>query len=482
MITAIKWWHICSVPAQVGAHNKKSPLRQQCDSFMKLDYPIFLPHTNLHVITPLAQTTAAFCLQPAKIRYFCVEITNFPPGNSDSFHFTFVPAHVIKNRHQHVRLNQESWLNVIWPAALAAVVQSTVVVLHNYRRPAHSGFHVWVKGEASPSETASPLLVVYTRSIGCSRVMSKQRWERLRLYKQYAHNGNRKRNRRIIAGLITLLKPGMHHQDGSKQFQASRSFTSEQIKAVKGTYGEGKQQLMVWSIAWSVKHAGSGLLEWTQRSHIVTVYQRWDCWRGEQVNWGVYGPKLPQLAKKDEAPHWGRINQNGAPDLHLNGGFASSGCPDVMAILPVFWDSLSRQFYPGRFALNSGESQTCPDWMWTKARGRSKAGARQDRQIKRPCLNKSKMQSRLLSQLLQRGLSWKHWQAQHKPHTECDLNYSLRMESPRRAVTLKTLTGGKKQTKKLYEMTITVILEYLGEQQIQSEMCPQSNDPRREEE
>lgn len=118
-----------------------------------------------------------------------------------------------------------------------------------------------------------------------------------------------------------------------------------------------------------------------------------------------------------------------------------------MAILPVFWDSLSRQFYPGRFVLNSGESQTCPDWMWTKTRGRSKADARQDRQIKRPCLNKSKMQSRLLNQLLQRGLSWKHWQAQHKPHTECDLNYSLCMEPPRRAVTLKTLTGGEKNQK-----------------------------------
>lgn len=72
-------------------------------------------------------------------------------------------------------------------------------------------------------------------------------------------------------------------------------------------------------------------------NYIVTVYQWCDCWRREQANWGGV-----QSAKKDEAPQWGRINQNGGPDLNLNGGFlsdahASSGCPGVMAVPPFFF-------------------------------------------------------------------------------------------------------------------------------------------------
>lgn len=215
-----------------------------------------------------------------------------------------------------------------------------------------------------------------------------------------------------------------------------------------------KESNSSWSGA-SLGLSNSGLLEWTRgAANGATSFlfindvtdEGGSRWIGRCTHLNSH-----KSSKKDEAPQWGRINQNGAPDLKLNRGFlsdtdASSGCPDVTAILPVCWDSLSRQFYPGCFELHSGESQTCPDWMWTKTRGRSKADARQDRQIKRPCLNKSKMQSRLLNHLLQRGLSWKHRQAQHKPHAECNLNQSLRMESSRRAVTVKTLTGGKKPT------------------------------------
>lgn len=116
---------------QVGAHNKKSPLRQQCDSFMKLDYPIFLPHQ------PPRHHTISYC----RLLFIAGE---------DS---------IFLCRDNELSARQQRLLS-FWPAALAVLVQSTVVVLHNYRHPAHSVFHVWVKGEASPSETASPLLVV----------------------------------------------------------------------------------------------------------------------------------------------------------------------------------------------------------------------------------------------------------------------------------------------------------------------------------
>lgn len=152
MITAIKRWHVCSVPVQVALHNKTSPSRQQRDIFIKLDYPILL--AVLAHRPPRHHTISSDDCRLLIINWQRLSVlgrhNKLYVSNGQRFHFLnkFFSLTVwriyIYYEKLAFRLNQRGWLRLIWPAALAAAVRFTVF-LRNYMCFPHFPFLVWSK-------------------------------------------------------------------------------------------------------------------------------------------------------------------------------------------------------------------------------------------------------------------------------------------------------------------------------------------------
>lgn len=152
----------------------------------------------------------------------------------------------------------------------------------------------------------------------------------------------------------------------------------------------------------------------------------------------------PQLHSQDGQKEM-EYSLNQWPDFNLNGGFLFSGSEAAQAVkVSSGYLKKKKHCEMKHFGGNASHSvnfitsvkswlfyfkSTGAEWManvsWlyadtdTKTRGRSKTHTGS---VQSPCLNKSKMQSRLLNHLLWRGLSWNHFQAQQKPHWACGLN------------------------------------------------------------
>lgn len=228
------------MPVLVAPHNKKSPLRQQCDIFIELDYLIFLTLLLHH--PPRHHTISWGCCHLLIISwlrlFFITTITNCLSGTMNILVLLFVLNSlniwlVFRKTANMFRLDES---HLTWcSCSRCSIYNCFSVQLH-----ACSSFSVSClsKAEPNPSTAASPLLIVivfitekplYSPHNYLPKVIVSWR-TRVRndcncVRNNWAHNENCKCKQTTRTGLITL--------HASTRQLAVRQYLKEVRKGIK---------------------------------------------------------------------------------------------------------------------------------------------------------------------------------------------------------------------------------------------------------